>query len=318
MASEFELIAKYFTRPARRTLLGVGDDAALLRCAPGKELAVSADMLLCDRHFFADDPPESIGHKALAVNLSDMAAMGATPRWALLSLALPAPDETWLAGFAEGFFALAQAYGVSLIGGDTTRGPLAIAVTILGEVPRGAALRRSGARAGDDVWVSGTLGDAALVLAHRNHRIALRPGEVAQLSPRLHRPEPRVRLGQRLRGVASAAIDVSDGLGADLGHLVAASKVGAVIEWARLPLSPIAAAYADDPVAREAVLSGGDDYELCFTAAASQRARIRALGRRLELPLARIGTVTGEPGLLLVGRDGRVLALEPRGYDHFA
>lgn len=318
MPSEFGLIAKYFTRPAGRTVLGVGDDAALLRIAEGRELAVSADMLLAGRHFFHEDDPVSVGHKSLAVNLSDMAAMGATPRWALLSIALPEADERWVRAFAEGFFGLAGEHGVGLIGGDTTRGPLTVSVTILGEVARGAALRRSHARPGDDVWVSGTLGDAALVLSHLRHEIELAPHEVAALLPRLATPTPRVRLGQKLLGLAHAAIDVSDGLLADLGHILEASGVGAAIDVDAVPVSAVVRDHLAHPVARDAVLAGGDDYELCFTAAPERREHIRRLGRRLGLALTRIGTITRTPGLTLHDSGGRPFAWEHKGFDHFA
>jgi len=209
--SEFELIRRYFARPARAAVLGVGDDAALLRITSGMELAVSTDLLIEGRHFRAQADARKLGHKALAVNLSDMAAMGATPRWATLALALPAADEAWLAAFSEGFYALAARFGVDLVGGDTTRGPLSIGVTILGEVPAGRALKRSGAMPGDDVWVSGELGGAALGVAHP---------EIGAAAKRLDEPEPRVRLGERLLGIASTAIDVSDGFAQDLGHIL--------------------------------------------------------------------------------------------------
>ncbi|MEO1767188.1 thiamine-phosphate kinase [Thiobacter aerophilum] len=318
MPSEFELIARYFTRPARRTVLGVGDDAALVRVGAGKELVAAADMLVVGRHFFPDDDPESLGHKALAVNLSDFAAMGAVPRWALLSIALPEVDEAWLAAFTRGLFALADAHGVALIGGDTTRGPLTFAFTVLGEIERGAALRRSGARVGDEVWVSGTLGDAALALAALNRAVPLSPGELAQLLPRLHRPVPRLALGRRLVGVAHAAIDISDGLLADLGHVLEASGVGAEIQLTALPVSPVLAAWQTHAVARRALLAGGDDYELCFTAPRSAHEAIVRLGRRLGVPVTAIGCITRAPGLVVLDGQGRPVDCEEKGFDHFA
>ena len=318
MPSEFELIQQYFTRPAKRTVLGVGDDAALVRIGPENELAISTDMLLADRHFFADDDPEALGHKALAVNLSDLAAMGATPRWALLAIALPEAKEGWLSHFAGGWFALAEQQGVSLIGGDTTRGPLAISVTIMGEVARGQALRRSGAKVGDEIWVSGTLGDAALALAYLQRRITITPHAAAAVLPRLHRPTPRVKLGQKLLGVAHSAIDISDGLLADLGHVLQASKLGAEIRLDALPLSETLQAYWSEDVARHAALAGGDDYELCFTAAPAQHAAILKIAKSLKIPLSRIGQVTREPGLILRDTDNRILNLEGSGFDHFA
>lgn len=318
MPSEFDLIAQYFTRPAKHTVLGVGDDAALVRVSAGKELVVAADMLLAGRHFFHEDDAAGVGHKALAVNLSDLAAMGATPRWALLSIALPEADERWIGAFAQGLFALADAHGVALVGGDTTKGPLTISITIMGEVERGAALRRAGAKAGDDIWVSGTLGDAALALAHLKRGISLAPHDAAALLPRLHKPTPRVKLGQKLLGLAHGAIDISDGLLADLGHILDASKVGAEIDVDALPVSATVRAYLEHDVAREAVLAGGDDYELCFTAAPTRRGDIEALGRRLKLNLSRIGSITRKKGLALHGAAGRPVTWEHKGFDHFA
>lgn len=318
MPSEFEIIARYFTCPAKHTVLGVGDDAALVRVREGRELVAAADMLLAGRHFFHDDDAEGVGHKALAVNLSDFAAMGAVPRWALLSIALPEADATWLAGFSRGLFALADAHGVALIGGDTTRGPLTLALTVLGEVERGTALRRSGARVGDDIWVSGTLGDAALALFALRREIVLAPNELASLLPRLHRPQPRLALGRALRGLAHAAIDVSDGLIADLGHILEASRVGAEIELAAVPVSPVLAGLGDAPLTRRAVLSGGDDYELLFTAPPSARAAIGRLSRRLSLPLSRIGRIVRGEGVAVLDRDGRTIDWKEKGFDHFA
>ena len=318
MASEFDIIARYFTRPARRTVLGVGDDAALVRPTPGREVVVAADMLLAGQHFFHEDDAESVGHKALAVNLSDLAAMGAVPRWALLSIALPEADEAWLAAFSRGFFALAEEHGVALIGGDTTRGPLTLAVTVVGEIERGAALRRSGAKANDDLWVSGTLGDAALALMALKRQLPLSPAELASLLPRLHRPMPRLALGRRLVGIAHAAIDVSDGLLADLDHVLAASRVGAEIWLAALPLSPVVAAWQREAAGRRAVLAGGDDYELLFTAPPKARRAIEALGRRLGLALTRIGRITRGSELVVLDAEGRRVVCEERGFDHFA
>lgn len=318
MASEFDLIRNYFTRPAARTVLGVGDDAALVRVAAGRELAVSTDMLLAGRHFLLEDDPYALGHKALAVNLSDMAAMGATPRWALLSIALPEVNERWLARFAEGWFALADQQGVALIGGDTTKGPLTLSVTIMGEVEKGQALRRSGAKVGDEIWVSGTLGDAALALAYLQRRIQIAPHDAAALLPRLHAPTPRVKLGQKLLGLAHSAIDISDGLVADLGHILEMSGVGAQIRVAQLPVSENVRGYLHDDIARNAVLAGGDDYELCFTAPAKQHDAIVRLGRRLKLPLACIGEITRQRKLVVFDENNNPLTLKEQGFDHFA
>jgi thiamine-monophosphate kinase len=303
--SEFEIIRRYFSRPAPSALLGGGDDAALLRPAAGCELAVSTDMLLEGRHFAAGAAPRALGHKALAVNLSDMAAMGATPRWATLALALPAADEAWLAAFAEGFYALAARFGVDLVGGDTTRGPLALCVTILGEVPAGTALRRDGARPGDDVWVSGELGGAAYALAHPQDAAAAK---------RLHEPEPRVALGERLRGLAGAAIDVSDGFAQDLGHILERSAAGAVVRYADLPKFRI----ADPALEQRCVLAGGDDYELAFAAPSAARASIEALAAPLGVALSRVGSIqAGAPRLQLLDAQGRAMELTA-GFDHFA
>jgi thiamine-monophosphate kinase len=301
-------------------VLGVGDDAALLAPTPGHVIVAAVDMLVGGRHFFADADAESLGHKALAVNLSDIAAMGATPKWALLALALPDNDPGWLAAFARGLYALADAHGVELVGGDTTRGPLNLCVTILGEIPAGQAVTRAGARVGDDIYVSGQLGDAALAVAARAGRIAIDSDALAECRVRLDRPVPRLALGTRLRGVASAMLDVSDGLTGDLGHILDASHVGAVIDLGAVPRSPLMAALltgAERTVARQCLLAGGDDYELCFTAAPAASAQIAAIARELGLPLTRIGEIVA--GCDLVIRDERGAAIDlPRAYDHFA
>jgi len=305
MPSEFEIIARYFSRPARHAVLGGGDDAALLAPTAGRELAVSTDLLLEGRHFARGADARLLGHKALAVNLSDMAAMGATPRWATLGLAMERAEDRWLSAFAEGFYALAARFDVDLVGGDTTRGPLALCVTILGEVPAGQALRRDGARPGDDVWVSGELGGAAYALRGTNDAAAAR---------RLHAPEPRVALGERLRGIATSAIDVSDGFTQDLGHILERSGVGATVEYARLPKHGI----ADGALERQCVLGGGDDYELLFTAPAARRADIEPLAAALGLPLARVGSIrAGVSELVVLDARGERM---PRvaGFDHFS
>jgi thiamine-monophosphate kinase len=317
MASEFDLIARYFTRPCRTAVLGVGDDAALIRPTPGMELAISADMLVADRHFYADTDPESLGHKVLAVNLSDIAAMGAQPRWALLSMALPAADETWLAGFAKGLLDLAERHGVELVGGDTTRGPLNLSLTIVGEVEAGRALRRDAAHLGDDIWVSGELGGAALGLRHLQGKVTLTAAQRETCLARLHKPEPRLALGRHLLGLAHAAIDISDGLLADLGHILERSACGARLELISIPGAQ--ALMAEHPEhALECCLAGGDDYELCFTADAARRNEIVALGALLDLGLSRIGTIVAEPGVVLIDANGQRVSQPPRcGYDHF-
>ncbi len=321
MLGEFDIIQRYFTRPAPSAVLGVGDDAALIEPAGGMELAVSTDMLVCGRHFFADAEPRKLGHKSLAVNLSDMAAMGARPRWATLSLALPEPlvraDEKWLEAFAEGFFALARAYQVELIGGDTTQGPLNICVTIIGEVAAGKALRRSGARPDDDIWISGHLGDAALALAHAQGRIELQADDIAACLPALDTPVPRVALGQRLTGLAHSAIDISDGLLADLGHILESSGAGAIVRMDEINCSASMKKYLPNPLAIKCLLAGGDDYELCFTAPRSARRRIGILAREQNVPLTCIGTIVEEEGLIVLDAEGNSISLEAKGYDHF-
>jgi thiamine-monophosphate kinase len=308
--SEFELIARYFTRSTSHTVLGVGDDGALIAPTPGQELVVSTDLLVEGTHFLADAEPEALGWKTLAVNLSDMAAMGAQPRWALLAAVLPAPTSDWIEAFARGFFACAESHGIDLIGGDTTRGPRAFCVTILGEVPAGKALRRDGAQAGDSIWVSGKPGRAALGLAHLQGRTRLAEPALTECLAALHRPQPRIALGLALRGTASAAIDVSDGLLADLGHVLEQSKLAARLHIPNLPAAGLE---------RDCLLAGGDDYELLFTAAAGSDSDIAALAAKLELPLTRIGElVAGPPSeLVLCDDSGSVITPARRGYDHF-
>jgi len=319
VASEFEIIRKYFTRPAHSTVLGVGDDCALIAPRPGMTLAVTTDMLTAGIHFLQDTEPGKLGHKALAVNLSDLAAMGADPRWVTLALALPEADEKWIAGFAEGFFRLARRFEVDLVGGDTTRGPLSISVTAIGEVPPGLAFRRDTARAVDEIWVSGTTGEAALALAHLQGRLELRGAELEACLARLQAPEPRIELGGRLRGFAHAAIDVSDGLLADLGHILEASGVGAELEWERLPRAQAIMRCPDRALADECLLAGGDDYELVFTAPPPKRAEIEAVGRDLGLSLTRIGiAVRGKPRAELLDAEKRAVPAPRKGYNHFA
>lgn len=319
MSSEFEIIREYFSRPAPSAVLGVGDDCALIAPRPGMTLAVTTDTLASGVHFPGDAAPVQLGHKALAVNLSDLAAMGADPRWVTLALAMPEADEQWIAAFAEGFFRLARRFEVDLVGGDTTLGPLSMTVTAIGEVPPGLALRRDAARPGDEIWLSGATGEAALALAQLQGRIALGGAELEACLERLHAPEPRVELGGRLRGFARAAIDISDGLLADLGHILEASDVGAEIEWEKLPRAPGLESCPDRALAAECLLAGGDDYELIFTAPPLRRAEIEAIGRDLGLPLARIGVaVPGEPRVKLLDAGGNIIPTARKGYEHFA
>lgn len=313
--SEFDLIRRYFSRstPERAdVLLGIGDDCALLSPPPDQCLAVTMDTLVAGRHFARDADPEALGHKALAVNLSDLAAVGAQPAWASLALTLPEVDADWLSAFMAGFAALATAHAVQLIGGDTTRGPLSITVQVHGFIEAQAALRRDAGRAGQRLFVSGTLGDAALALSRQQRGEHLADA----LRQRLDRPMPRVALGRALRGRAAAAIDISDGLLADLGHICASSGFGAVVELARLPLSPAVSA---DVAQRgwEGPLSGGDDYELLFSVAPSDAdgvcAELIAAGHEVQ----EIGRLVDEPGITLVHPDGRQTREQPRGFDHF-
>jgi len=321
---EFDLIARYFTRPARQAVLGVGDDCALLAPRPGMQLAISSDMLVQGRHFFADVDPAALGHKALAVNLSDLAACGARPLAFTLALALPQIDEPWLAGFSAGLLALADEHGCELVGGDTTQGPLNICITVFGEVPAGQALLRSGARAGDDIYVSGTLGDARLALEALFGHVELPAAALQAARQRLERPTPRVALGLALRGIASSALDVSDGLTGDLGHILKASGVGATLDAAAI--SQLLAARAwfaaggsqfPPELLHQCTLAGGDDYELAFTAPAARREAVQAAARQAGVPVTRIGTVDGTPGLRLVDGQGLPLAQRPASFDHF-
>jgi thiamine-monophosphate kinase len=322
--TEFDLIARYFTRPARRAAMGVGDDCAIINPSPGMQLAISSDMLVEGRHFFADVSPYSLGHKALAVNLSDLAACGATPVGFTLALALPSINETWLQEFSRGLWALADGHGCELIGGDTTQGPLNICITVFGEVPRGQALLRSGAQLGDDIYVSGTLGDARLALDALQGHIQLPPDVLAQARLRLEQPAPRVALGTALRGIATAAIDISDGLAGDLGHILKASGVGAQVDTA-ITINLIAACARidwsrgqfDTLKQLKTVLSGGDDYELAFTAAPSARQAVLALSASSQTPVTRIGVVQSEPGLRLVDGAGHAVAAQFTSFDHF-
>lgn len=314
--SEFDLIKRHFTRATPGALLGVGDDAALLQVSAGHVLAVSTDMLVSGTHFFPDADPFFLGYKTLAVNLSDMAAMGALPRWATLALSLPQADDAWLEQFSAGLFALAQQHGVELVGGDTTRGPLNLCVTILGEVPPQQALRRSGAQPGDEIWLSGSVGDAALALAHLQGRIRLPEAAFAACAPRLHQPQPRVALGLALRGLASSVIDVSDGLLADLGHILDASQVGTEIGLEAIPASETLRSLPP-AITQSCILSGGDDYELCFTVPAARRAEVERLSPKLDLALTRIGKIVAGRGCVVRDAAGDSLDTGVGGYDHF-
>ncbi|MDE2343938.1 MAG: thiamine-phosphate kinase [Betaproteobacteria bacterium] len=319
MPSEFDLIRRHFTHPAPGTRLSVGDDCALMSPSPGQELAVSTDVLVAEHHFFGNTDPYRLGRKAAAVNLSDAAAMGARPRWATLGITLsPAQDEPWVEAFARGFHEELRSHGTDWVGGDTTAGPVAmIAVTILAEVPPGQALLRSGARPGDDIWVSGTPGDAALGLKVLKEGLVMSGEDRRHCLDRLEIPTPRVMLGLGLRGLAHAAIDVSDGLLADLGHILDASGTGACLEFARVPLSKAMVhqqGLSDWPLL---VLAGGDDYELCFTAAPESAPAIQRAAASADVPVARIGKVTDSGDRILYDSDGRPMDMAWQGFDHF-
>ena len=330
---EFELIARYFTRPARRAALGVGDDCALWQASPGTQLAISSDMLVSGRHFFPDVDPRKLGHKALAVNLSDLAACGAQPVAFTLALALPDADPAWLEPFADGLWALADAHGCELIGGDTTKGPLNICITVFGEVPvvdgRSQALLRSGAQPGDDLYVSGTLGDARLALEHFRKTVVLPDAVFARARQRMETPTPRVALGMALRGIATAAADISDGLLGDLGHILRRSGVGATLDTS-VAIDLIAACAHSAPaagrfdakisaaLALDCVLAGGDDYELVFTAPPALGTAVQAAARAAGMAVTRIGRMDAAPGLRLVDGQGAPVANTFGAFDHFA
>ena len=316
MLGEFELIEKYFQRPVRRAALGVGDDCALLDVAPGQRLAVSSDMLVEGRHFLSTVAPERLGHKALAVNLSDLAACGAEPLGFTLALALPRADESFVAGLAKGLFALAEAQDIELVGGDTTAGPLNLCITVFGQVPPDQVLLRSGARPGHDVWVSGQLGDARLALEVFRGTAKLPGSEFERVRQAMELPQPRVALGLALRGLATSAIDISDGLLGDLGHVMRQSGVGATLHLNALPRSAILAAQAD-ALQRECLLYGGDDYELLFTAPPSRREAVLAAARQAGTAATRVGAVDAGESLQVLDGQGHPVPHRARGFDHF-
>ena len=350
--SEFNIIEKYFARAAPQADLGVGDDAALIRAARGMQLAISSDMLVAGTHFLHNCAPYDIGWKSLAVNISDMAAMGAQAKWATLAIALPqnlispsqveaqagdcssiyspasplaeevSANEAWLAEFSNGFFACADVFNVDLIGGDTTRGPLNISVTIMGEVPTGKALRRSGAQVGDDIWVSGTLGSASLGLAclqdkTMQAKLQLTDANLQICLAALNTPQPRAALGLALRGVATSCIDISDGLLADLGHILKASNCGATVDLEKILCIELLKNNLDNSQFQAYILAGGDDYELCFTAPPMQRKAINLLSKRLKLPITCIGSTRAAIGLQTIYKN-TILTLLKQGFEHFS
>ncbi|WP_284213804.1 thiamine-phosphate kinase [Comamonas jiangduensis] len=320
---EFELIRKFFQRPVHRSPLGVGDDCALLAPAPGMQLAVSTDMLVEGRHFFADVNPQLLGHKALAVNLSDLAASGAKPLAFTLALSLPRADAAWCQAFADGLFALAEQHQCELVGGDTTQGPLTICITVFGEVPAGQALLRSGAQVHDDIWVSGSLGDARIALDALLRQHALPPAVLAQARQRLEQPTPRVALGLALRGIATSCLDISDGLLGDLNHILEASQVGARIDanitrgLMRARRHPMMAALAMSRI-DACTLAGGDDYELCFTAPPDAQSAVREAAAQAGVPVTCIGRIEAERGVRVMAPGGQQLPLRFAGFEHFA
>jgi thiamine-monophosphate kinase len=314
---EFELIERYFKRPAKRNVLGVGDDCALLQPGPGMQLAVSTDMLVEGRHFLSTVDASRLGHKALAVNLSDLAACGASPLAFSLALSLPRVDDHWLEGFSRGLFALADAHRCELVGGDTTQGPLNICITVFGEVPAGGALLRSGARAGDVNYASGNVGDARLALEVFRGRMSVPAAVFEAARARLEQPTPRVALGLALRGIATSAIDISDGLAGDLGHILKQSGVGARVDSVTA-MGLLAAPSLPEDTVLDLVLSGGDDFELLFTAPAAASDAVKAAAAAAATPVTRIGTIQADPGLQLVDRSGAVLMRRFTSFDHFA
>lgn len=317
MSAEFNLIKQYFTHATSHTDLGIGDDAALIQPSPGHQLAISTDMSVVGTHFFKDAAPFDIGWKSLAVNVSDMAAMGAMPKWATLSIALPELNEKWLAEFSRGLFACAEQFSIDLIGGDTTRGPLNIAIQIMGETPSGKALTRNGAKAGDDIWISGNLGAASLGLAHLQQTEKITDETTLNTClEALHTPQPRVGLGIALRELAHSCIDVSDGLLADLNHILKASNVGASIELAATPTLVAFNQRLDESKIQQAILTGGDDYELCFTAGQDKSDTVLALSKTLNLPLTKIGQIDASDKLS-VNFKNKPLNIVQLGYDHF-
>jgi thiamine-monophosphate kinase len=331
---EFDLIDRFFKTGAdslRTTAdsaiaLGIGDDCALLKTSANEEIAITSDMLVEGRHFFVGTDPELLARKALAVNLSDLAAMGARPLGFTLAIALPKADEVWLKSFSQGLFAMAEEYSCPLIGGDTTAGPLTISITAFGSAPSGKAIRRSGAKVGDEIWVSGSIGDARLALAALRHEIHLPSEDLQQVEHRMHQPSPRVELGMQLRDIASAALDVSDGLLGDLRHILMQSQIDARVDLNKLPKSSTLQKQ-DVSIQNLFAACGGDDYELCFTAHPSQREKIQAISESLNLPLTSIGEILPREGfevkIHLLDASGKKLSdIESapflKSFDHFA
>ena len=319
MLSEFQLIEQYFNQPLphdTKVALGIGDDCAILNPSAGMQLAISSDMLVAGRHFFTDVDPYTLGHKSLAVNLSDLAAMGAKPIAFTLALSLPEANPVWLAHFSRGLFELARQYHCPLIGGDTTKGPLNICITIFGELPKDSALKRNAAQVGDDIWVSGQLGEARLALAAYLNEVILTADQTIIAAQKLHQPTPRIALGMALRGIAHAALDISDGLIGDLGHILKQSKVGAHVYVDRIPVGDILQ-LQEITRRREMSLAGGDDYELCFTAPPDARDHVIAAGISSHTPVTRIGVIEAPLGLRLLDNEQQIVKLQSHSFDHF-
>jgi thiamine-monophosphate kinase len=319
--NEFDLIKTYFqplTPPQAQLVLGIGDDAALWQPTSGKQIVLTVDTLHLGRHFLPECPPDTVAHKALAVNLSDCAAMGAKPRGFLLSLSLPEVDPRWVANFCEGLSRLANQYDLALMGGDTTQGPLSVSITLIGEVAPGQALLRSGAQVGDDIYVSGTLGLPSLGLEIlRNHRY-LPEATYEAIVGAYREPFPQVALGQALVGLASSCIDISDGFAADLGHILSQSGCGARVQVDALPKDPLLQEHAEPTQALTWCLTGGDDYQLIFTAPVKLRQTLEALSERLDLPLTRVGQITPGEMLICESASGETVDTGRGGWEHFA
>jgi thiamine-monophosphate kinase len=320
---EFDLIREYFTKPTQHTDLSVGDDAALLSISAGMQLAVSTDMLVEGRHFFKDADPYLIGWKAMAVNVSDMTAMAALPKWATLSIALPHINTDWLSQLSAGFFACAKRFNIDLIGGDTTRGPLTISVQIMGEVETGKALTRAGAQLGDTIWVSGNLGQAALALAHLQGQLTCPNTALEAHLLALHQPQPSVILGLGLQGIATSAIDISDGLLSEIGHILNASmrkqstELGAEIWLHHIPTSNYITSQMQQSTFQQFVLAGGDDYQLCFTAPPEKTSEIHCLSQTLSMPLTNIGYLTDSGKVVVLDHNNEHINITSKGFNHF-
>ena len=322
MPGEFELIQRYFAdrahaNPRQEVVLGIGDDAAITSIPEGQQLVTTTDVLVEDVHFPIITNAADIAYKALAVNLSDLAAMGADPCWFTLTLSMPTADADWLQGFSEGLFTIAESFDVALIGGDTVKGPLVIGIQACGLVPQGKALLRSGAKAGDAIYVSGTLGDANLALQCLNGVIPLDEEERAMVMQKLNRPAPCVEQGKSLRDIANSCIDISDGLVADLGHILEASHVGATVHQDDIPLSPIYRRYIDKMPNRLSAIIFGDDYELCFTVPLNRIDMLDRLVKNNSSLFTRIGSIETEPGLRVCDTEGKVISITQPGHDHF-